>query len=275
MKKNIIKSFYLTRFNILFILILSIFIKVILEKNKEQKNYKLKIKEYNIQNKDEINCPSLTKTKIKFEINRTLEKTEMVNDIKKQFNEKWEKDSKKSEIFENVFFMNKKNTKKSFCVTKSKIKRDKSCIILSGNNDYFHYTELFNLHEKYNIYAIHLPSFGFSIDLSNLEPSNFFYMKEMFSYIDLVLEYFDHNKIDLLIGHSTGGLIGTLYTEHMKNVNKILISSPYYDYFGDPKSSSIMTKEWFQEYIARIFGLFLKKINLNADSNKYNMTGFG
>lgn len=106
-------------------------------------------------------------------------------------------------------------------------------LYLHGFVDYFfhdHVAEQF--HKKgYNFYAIELRKYGHSL-LPNQHPNYCKSLYEYFEEIDIIIEKIhslDQQKI-IFLGHSTGGLIASLYAAKGKNkayLSKLILNSPF------------------------------------------------
>lgn len=171
------------------------------------------------------------------------------------------------------------STKDSFSVTKIVDPTNtKTAIYLSGNNDYFYNSQFARqIHNKgYNFYAISFPNNGFT---SNVDDSNFSYfdnMEHLFQYIEIVLQHYKIDKINILFGHSAGGLIAIMYSNYKNSnthfVDRLILSSPFLDWYADPASTSVLGSEEFIEQIITPLGLILPKINLKSAKGKPNYT---
>lgn len=111
----------------------------------------------------------------------------------------------------------------------------KAVLYIHGFNDYFfqqEMTEAFN-ENGYNFYALDLRKYGRSI-LPNHKMNNVRDLTEYFKEIDIALSILKSEKNDvvLLSGHSTGGLITTLYaTERIgkEMFDCLFCNSPFYE----------------------------------------------
>jgi hypothetical protein len=176
-------------------------------------------------------------------------------------------------------FTDKKNHLHQFSVTKLVTKNNRyNAIYLSGNNDYFYHADMaYKLRAKgYNFYAISFPNSGFTSNVNNANFSTFDNMEYLFQYIEIILEFYQIKKIDILFGHSTGGLIATMYADYKNSksifIDRLILSSPLLDWYSDPNSKSIIYKEEFLEYIITFIGLIIPKINIKPIIGTPNYT---
>jgi alpha-beta hydrolase superfamily lysophospholipase len=109
-------------------------------------------------------------------------------------------------------------------------------LCIHGFNDYF-FQEIIAeefLKKDYNFYALDLRKYGRSI-LKHQKPNNVRDLSEYFEDIDKALEIIkaEGNTQIILYGHSTGGLISTLYTlDGKKSIlfDVLICNSPFYDF---------------------------------------------
>ena len=113
----------------------------------------------------------------------------------------------------------------------------KAVLYIHGFSDYFFQTEMaeqFNQH-GYDFYALDLRKYG----RSKLPHQKFYYLLDLREYdaeISKALEIIgqeNHNQV-LLAGHSTGGLITTLYAAHYPDhrlIKALWTNSPFYDFY--------------------------------------------
>lgn len=113
----------------------------------------------------------------------------------------------------------------------------KAVLYIHGFCDYFFQTEMaeqFNQH-GYDFYALDLRKYG----RSKLPHQKFYYLLDLREYdaeISKALEIIgqeNHNQV-LLAGHSTGGLITTLYAAHYPDhrlIKALWTNSPFYDFY--------------------------------------------
>ena len=145
--------------------------------------------------------------------------------------------------------------------------------VISGNNDYFHYYELSDAlyHAGYTVCGISLPTFGLTQTgtrnhITNLE-------QQIFACIEHGRETYTTGKIDLLFGHSTGGLLSVAYAhQYAHNVRRIILSSPWVDHYGDPQST---VPEIVQELAVVGMSFLQPRRNMNHASGSYNSTSYG
>jgi len=112
-------------------------------------------------------------------------------------------------------------------VNYKKTNNNKCIVWLAGHNDYFYHYHFSNYFNDYDIYAI---SFRNS---HNKRINNFHHIDNLTDYyteINLVIKKFNLIKYKerILYGHSTGGLIGTLYLNDNKHIfHKFIMNSPF------------------------------------------------
>lgn len=112
----------------------------------------------------------------------------------------------------------------------------KAILYIHGFNDYFFQTIIADefLKAGYQFYALDLRKYGRSV-LENHKPNNVRNLSEYFEDIDsalAIIESEECNKI-VLCGHSTGGLIITLYAAERKGKERfdaLVCNSPFYDF---------------------------------------------
>ena len=118
---------------------------------------------------------------------------------------------------------------------RSNSQSSKDVLYIHGFNDYFFQKEMSEeFNEKgYNFYALDLRKYGRSI-LPNHKMNNVRDLSEYFEEIDVALSIlkFEKNDVILLSGHSTGGLIATLYASDRigeELFDCLFCNSPFYD----------------------------------------------
>ena len=138
----------------------------------------------------------------------------------------------------------------------------KAILYVHGFNDYFFQKSLaehFN-DAGFNFYAVDLRKYGRSM-LSNQYPFQVHNLNEYFADIDTTLQIIkqEGNHEILLMGHSTGGLITSLFCHKYRKalpVQGLILNSPFLD----------MNQSWFKEKIliptVSFFALFSKKIKI-------------
>ncbi len=113
----------------------------------------------------------------------------------------------------------------------------KALLYIHGFNDYFFQTHLADKVNEagFNFYALELRKYGRSI-LPHQKPNHFRDYHEYFEDIDKAIEIIrnrDGNKTLILMGHSTGGLIVSLYAHHnrdKKTVDGVILNSPFFEF---------------------------------------------
>ena len=183
----------------------------------------------------------------------------------------------KSDFVVDIF--KKNDASERFTITKLvKENNTNNALYISGNNDYFYHADMaYKLSNKgYNFYAISFPNFGFGSDVNDTNFSTFNNIQYLFQYIEIALKKYKINKIDILFGHSTGGLIGIMYANYKnsksKFIDKLILSSPFLDWYEDPKTKSCIQTEKFLEYVITPLGLIIPKINLKSSKGSPNYT---
>lgn len=127
---------------------------------------------------------------------------------------------------------------------------DNAILYIHGFNDYFFQTEEadFFANECYNFYAVDLRKYGRSW-MPHQKRGNIRDLSEYFADIDSALSVIrsEGNSSVILVGHSTGGLIASLYLDQIDKrgvdssfVKGLILNSPFLD----------MNKSWFQENLA-------------------------
>jgi alpha-beta hydrolase superfamily lysophospholipase len=135
----------------------------------------------------------------------------------------------------------------------------KAILCIHGFNDYF-FQEIIAeefLKSGYNFYALDLRKYGRSI-LQNQKHNNMRNLSEYYEDIDSALSIIEAEGCEqtVLYGHSTGGLIVTLYAMARKgkeHFDALLCNSPFYDF-----NVSFIQKKTFIPMLA-----FLGKLNPN------------
>lgn len=121
----------------------------------------------------------------------------------------------------------------TFIQSDKNVPGQKAILYIHGFVDYFFHPHLANaFHDQgYNFYAIELRKYGHSL-LPHQHPNYCKSVEEYFEEIDIAIEKIrtiDQNKITLL-GHSTGGLISSLYLDHGNKkdlISSMILNSPF------------------------------------------------
>lgn len=129
----------------------------------------------------------------------------------------------------------------------SEKKSAKAVLYIHGFNDYFFQAEMaheFNDH-GYNFYALDLRKYGRAYlshqtfnDIRNLND----YFEEITEALKIIRA--EKNERVILMGHSTGGLIATLYTKANFNGNLfdgLILNSPFYAFNQSPLMQSLIS----------------------------------
>ncbi|MFI3315567.1 MAG: alpha/beta hydrolase [Rikenellaceae bacterium] len=120
----------------------------------------------------------------------------------------------------------------------------RAILYIHGYNDYFFQKEMGDRFSDslWNFYALDLRRYGRSM-LDSREPFEITDLSEYFEDIDAALSQiiFEGSCEIVLMGHSTGGLITSLYcNETDKQIDGLIINSPFFD----------MNMSWFEESVA-------------------------
>jgi alpha-beta hydrolase superfamily lysophospholipase len=140
-------------------------------------------------------------------------------------------------------------------IKKNKFPSTKAILYLHGFVDYFFQEELADWANKigFNFYALDLRKHGRSI-LSHQSPNHFRNYTEFFEEVDSAVNFIKkiekNNKL-ILMGHSTGGLIASLYVNQIDDqglIDALILNSPFFDFNVDN----------FMKKLLPIFGFFGK-----------------
>ncbi len=123
----------------------------------------------------------------------------------------------------------------------AKSNNKKALLYLHGFNDYFFQTHLADTVNEvgYNFYALELRKYGRSI-LPHQKPNDFRDYKEYFEDISRSLELIrnrDGCQKVVLMGHSTGGLLVSLFAHHngsKQPVDALILNSPFFEFNVPP-----------------------------------------
>ena len=151
----------------------------------------------------------------------------------------------------------------------SKNNTNKAVLYIHGFNDYFFQKEM-ALHFNdlnINFYALDLRKYGRSYlshqkfnDIRNLED----YFEEIQAALNIIHE--ERNRIVLLIGHSTGGLIATLFAKKYPNsklFDGLILNSPFFEFNFNWLVRQVIS-------VISVIGRFLPKIKISGGfSPKY------
>ncbi|MBC8321559.1 MAG: alpha/beta hydrolase [Bacteroidetes bacterium] len=137
-------------------------------------------------------------------------------------------------------------------VRKAKSQSDKAILYIHGFVDYFFQNNLADWANNLNInfYALDLRKHGRSLlphQKPNMSRSMLEYMEEIDLAIDIIRKE-DANNFLILLGHSTGGLISSLYAHNHRDdnrVNALILNSPFFD-FNKPA--------WFKKTVMPLVG---------------------
>lgn len=119
---------------------------------------------------------------------------------------------------------------------KAKAKSNKAVLYIHGFVDYFFQSNLADWANNLgiNFYAIDLRKYGRSI-LPHQKPNMARCISEYFEELDMAIDIVrkkENNNYLILMGHSTGGLISSLYAHKYRNdniINALILNSPFFD----------------------------------------------
>ncbi|HBX67041.1 MAG: alpha/beta hydrolase [Balneola sp.] len=121
-----------------------------------------------------------------------------------------------------------------------------SILYIHGFNDYFFQAHVANaFHEQnYNFYALDLRKYGRSL-LSHQHPNYCRSVTEYYEEIDKSLQIIkeEYDTEITLLGHSTGGLINSLYLNEGQNrnlVDKLILNSPFFQFNMKPWQRAVI-----------------------------------
>jgi len=117
----------------------------------------------------------------------------------------------------------------------------KALLYVHGFVDYFFHDKFADWANSlgYNFYALDLRKYGRSI-LPHQKPNNFKKYTEYFEDFDLAFKEIidiEKNTEVVLYGHSTGGLLTSLYTHHSNNkivIKGLILNSPFFEFNNPP-----------------------------------------
>jgi alpha-beta hydrolase superfamily lysophospholipase len=114
--------------------------------------------------------------------------------------------------------------------------KNKAVLYIHGFNDYFFQTEMADFFNKneFHFYALDLRKYGRS-HLPNQKLNNVRNLNEYFEDISKALEIIKEEGSEKIIlsGHSTGGLIASIYAQEKSNENSfntLFLNSPFFDF---------------------------------------------
>jgi len=154
-------------------------------------------------------------------------------------------------------------------------KKDNAFIWIHGYNDYyfhFHVGEEL-LKNGYDVYAITFRNFGkIAKDRRYIHYVKSWdsYFKDINNSLEWIMKNKKHKKF-VLYGHSTGGLISTIYMNEGKYKNifhGLILNSPFFDFYGSDTKEFII--KYIYYYIAFIFPTFIA----SSGSNKISKVPF-
>jgi len=153
-----------------------------------------------------------------------------------------------------------------FKVKFKKGENKKDCIIwLPGRNDYFYHYHISEMLDKYDIYIlIYRNCHEMKVDISDY----FFDIKDVIDEINVLYAHFKINSYEnvVLYGHSTGGLIATIYqNETVNKISKVVLNSPFYKY-----KLGFFDYYWFNYFMYYIIPI-IPEFDLNKNTFKDNL----
>jgi alpha-beta hydrolase superfamily lysophospholipase len=118
---------------------------------------------------------------------------------------------------------------------------NKAILYIHGFVDYFYQIHMVDWANSigFNFYAIDLRKYGRSMFVHqkpNMTENLLDYFEEIKQTIDIIRET-DNNNYLVISGHSTGGLIASLFAHkyrHQKHIDLLILNSPFFD-FNKPK----------------------------------------
>ena len=121
-------------------------------------------------------------------------------------------------------------------IRKAKAQTQKAILYIHGFVDYFYQNSLADWanSQEINFYALDLRKYGRSL-LPHQKPNMARSMSEYFEEIDIAINIIrnkDNNDFLIIMGHSTGGLVSSLYANIHKNdntIDAIILNSPFFD----------------------------------------------
>ncbi len=157
----------------------------------------------------------------------------------------------------------------------------RAVLYVHGYNDYFFQEEMASrfADSLYQFYAVDLRKYGRSM-FEGQTPFKVYDLKEYYADIDAAIDVIISEGIDdiTLVGHSTGGLITSLYCHDMGDslrVNRLILNSPFFDMnmswfvetFAEPVISLLgsIFKDWVVSPASDKVGGYARSIHSNYD----------
>ena len=120
---------------------------------------------------------------------------------------------------------------------KAKSRSQKAILYIHGFIDHFFQNNIADWANDLNInfYALCLRKYGMSL-LPHQKPNMVRCLSEYFEEVDMAIDIIrkkDKNTSLILLGHSTGGLISSLYAHYHKNdniIDALILNSPFFDF---------------------------------------------
>ena len=147
----------------------------------------------------------------------------------------------------------------------------KSVVYIHGFNDYFFHPHLAEEFHKsdFNFFALDLRKYGRSL-LPKQHPNYCRNISEYYEEITESLEIIkkENNSEIIVLGHSTGGLIASMYANFGKRkelINALILNSPFFEF------NISKTERDFTLFFAKIISFFMPYANKSKPlSNLYN-----
>jgi len=145
---------------------------------------------------------------------------------------------------------------------------ERAILYVHGYNDYFFQAEMANRFTAagYNFYAVDLRKYGRSL-LKGQFATNARDMNEYFADIDTVISLIkrEGNRQVFLVGHSTGGLITSLYADSKgKNlpISGLILNSPFFDFNETGWNENVAIP------VASFFSSLAKNVELSGGNSR-------
>jgi len=132
---------------------------------------------------------------------------------------------------------------------KAKTTTARAVLYIHGFSDYFFNSQLADAYNKagYDFYSLDLRKYGRAM-MDHQHKNHCKDLLEYFEEIDKAVSLIrdrDKHRILVLNGHSTGGLISSLYTHERRDkntINALILNSPWFDMNEDPFTKHIVIK---------------------------------
>lgn len=148
-----------------------------------------------------------------------------------------------------------------------RVDEGRAILYIHGYNDYFFHEELAqrSIDSRYDLYALDLRRYGRSIREED-SPFEIRQIEEYFEEIGLAIAQMRREGVEdiTLMGHSTGGLIASLYCHsHRENpqVDRLILNSPFFAMNMNPVVVTLATP------IIKLVGAIAPRLKLFSDSS--------